>query len=299
MLRSLRFLGFAVVVLFTSIAAVPADEFKPNFFKSSGVKLCYYDVGEGEPVVLLHGFTINSQVNWELSGIVPKLRNDFRVVALDVRGHGGSEKPHDPNKYGAEMIEDVVRLLDHLRIQRAHIVGYSMGGFITNRLLATHPDRLITATLGGAGWGRVEDKPPFLDDLAESLEKGKGISPLLIALTPPGQRPPSEEQLKFANQMLLLTNDQRALAALIRGMPAFAIPRESLEKNKLPVLALIGDRDPFKAGVDAMNGVMPHLKVVVIPGADHMQTFYSPLFVKSLHDFLSAHRLQPVSIRTN
>jgi pimeloyl-ACP methyl ester carboxylesterase len=131
------------------------------------------------------------------------------------------------------------------------------------------------------------------------VEKGKGISPLLIALTPPGQSPPNEEQLKFANQMLLLTNDQKALAALIRGMPAFAIPRESLEKNKVPVLALIGDRDPFKKGVDAMNGVMSHLKVVVIPGADHMQTFYSPLFATSLREFLEAHRLQPVSVKAD
>lgn len=195
------------------------------------------------------------------------------------------------------MVEDVVRLLDHLKIRKAHIVGYSMGGFITNQVVATHPDRIISATLGGAGWGRLEDRPVFLDDLADSLEKGKGIAPLLIALTPPGHEPPSEEDLKFANQMLLLTNDQKALAALIRGIPAFAISKETLEKNKVPTLALIGDLDPFKAGVDAMKGVMANLKIVVIPGADHMQTFYSPIFLKSLRAFLEAHRAQPAAVK--
>jgi hypothetical protein len=135
------------------------------------VKLCYFDVGAGEPVVMLHGFTINSQINWELSGIVPKLRNDFRVIALDVRGHGGSEKPHDPNKYGAEMIEDVVRLLDHLD-PRAHIVGYSME-LHHEPPAGDASQRFITATLGGAGWGRVE-QTDFLDDLAESWRRGRG-----------------------------------------------------------------------------------------------------------------------------
>lgn len=291
-------MGLVVASLASSfaVAASAADpELKPRFFQSNGVRIGYYEVGAGDPVVLLHGFTINSRVNWEMPGILSDLRRDFRVIAVDLRGHGQSEKPREAKKYGMEVVDDVVRLLDHLQIRRAHLVGYSMGGFITSKILTTYPERVISATLGGAGWGRAEDKPPFLDDLAESLEQGKGIGPLLVALTPAGYEPPSEENLKFANQMLNLTNDQKALAAMIRGMPAFAIPRESLEKNHVPTLSLIGELDPLKVGVDAMVGVKPDFKVVVIPKADHMNAFYAPQFTKSLRQFLEVHRLQPAA----
>ena len=267
---------------------------RARFFESNGVKLFYQDEGSGEPVVLLHGFTINGRINWDLPGITRALSRDHRVLTLDARGHGRSEKPHDPAKYGIEMVEDVVRLLDHLKIEKAHIVGYSMGGFITNKLVTTHPERVLTATQGGAGWGRTDDKPSFLDDLAVSLEQGKGITPLLIALHPPDSLPLDEDELKFANRMLTLTNDQKALAALIRGTTGLSVPKEKLLQNRVPVLAIVGERDPMKVGVDAMDGVMSNLKIVVIRGGDHMSTFYDPQFVRSLREFLAAHHARPL-----
>ena len=111
-----------------------------------------------------------------------------RVVAIDCRGHGKSDKPHDTAKYGPQMAEDVIEMMDHLKIKKAHIVGYSMGGMITAKLLTTHPDRLLSATLGGHGGLRDDGPRQFYDELASSLEQGKGFGLLIAALTPP---PPS------------------------------------------------------------------------------------------------------------
>src|SRR4029077_16048978 len=160
--------------------------------------------------------------------------------------------------------EDSVRLLDHLQIKKAHIVGYSMGGVITAKLLVTHPDRMLTATLGGHGGIKEGSDTSFYDQIADSLDQGKGLGALIIRLTPPGQPPPSEEQVKSINAMLLAGNDAKALAAAARGFKELMVPWNKLEANQIPTLALIGDRDPLKKGVDELKGRMTNLKITVI-----------------------------------
>ncbi|MBX7168896.1 MAG: alpha/beta hydrolase [Pirellulales bacterium] len=281
----------------------PADaaakpKLEHRFFDSAGVKIRYVDVGQGEPVLLIHGFTANIEQQWRAPGILDALAKNYRVIALDNRGHGGSGKPHDPKDYGLEMAADPVRLLDHLGIDRAHIVGYSMGGMITNKLLSMHPERFITATLGGMGWVRENDESfAFLGELAESLETKGSIRPLIERLIPPDRPRPTDEQLRAVDQMFMLVNDTKALAAVARAMPALSISEEKIRANQVPVLALIGDADPLEEGVDRLVGVMPHLKVVRIPGADHMQAFGDPLFLKELQAFLAEHALAPAAAK--
>ena len=122
-----------------------------QLFDSSGVDLYYTVSGSGEPVVLLHGFAVQSDLNWRLPGVTRALARDFQVIALDLRGHGRSGKPYEPEQYGLEMAKDVVRLLDHLGIERAHVVGYSLGGFIALKLAMLHPERIISLSALGAG----------------------------------------------------------------------------------------------------------------------------------------------------
>jgi pimeloyl-ACP methyl ester carboxylesterase len=263
-----------------------ADE---GFFDSKGVKIRYTVDGRGEPVLLIHGFTANIEKNWGLPGVQKSLAQDYRVIALDNRGHGKSDKPHDPNQYGAEMVEDAIRLLDHLKIDKAHIVGYSMGAIITLNLLVTHPDRVLSATLGGSGGIRENSSPLFFGILAESLEQGKGIGPLIEVLTPPGKPRPTEEEIKKINQNLISSNDTKALAAVIRGMKNLAVSDAQLKANQAPTLALIGEIDPLKKGVDELKGQLSNLQTVVIDGADHMTAFTRPEFVKELKVFLGKH----------
>ncbi len=296
MKRRVWFLGVLFALAFGS-SSFGAEE---KFFDSNGVKIHYIVEGEGEPVVLIHGFTADIDKNWRTGFfpgapgpmIIPALAKNYQVIALDNRGHGKSDKPHDPKQYGKEMAEDVVRLLDHLKIKKAHVIGYSMGGMITAKLLETHPDRLLSATLGGHGGIREDDdsRSQFYDELATSLEQGKGFGPLLAALTPAGRPKPTPEQIEAINAGLMKANDVQALAAAVRGFPGLAFDPKKLKTNDVPTLAVIGELDPLKKGVDMLQKDMTDLKVVVIPGADHMTAVSNPMFIKSLTEFLARHR---------
>jgi pimeloyl-ACP methyl ester carboxylesterase len=104
------------------------DRVEGHYFESGGVRLHFTDEGSGPPVVLLHGFAVNADLNWRLPGVTQALTPEFRVISLDLRGHGLSGKPHEPEQYGRLMADDVIALLDHLGIEKAHVVGYSLGG---------------------------------------------------------------------------------------------------------------------------------------------------------------------------
>jgi pimeloyl-ACP methyl ester carboxylesterase len=274
--------AFAASVLAAGIVAA-AD----SSFDSAGVRIHYTEEGSGEPVLLIHGYTVNATLQWVNPGIIKGLADRYRVIAFDNRGHGQSGKPHDPSAYGEQMAEDAIRLLDHLKIRKAHIVGYSMGAFLTVELLTTHPDRFLTATLGGAG-AKVVDEA-LLTRIAESLEEGKGIGPLVTALTPQGQQAPPPEQINAISKMILAGNDPLALAAVARSLSAVQPTEAKIRANRVPALALIGEADPLKPSVDAMDGVMPNLKIVVIPKANHITAFADPLFLKTLRAFLEEH----------
>ncbi|MBI4615024.1 MAG: alpha/beta fold hydrolase, partial [Planctomycetes bacterium] len=120
---SLRQLILAAALLLFFVSGAPADE-----FDSAGVTIRYDVRGEGEPVLLIHGLNASARLNWELPGITARLAKNYRVIALDNRGHGGSGRPVGEEEYGVKMAEDAVRLLDHLGVEKAHVVGYSMGG---------------------------------------------------------------------------------------------------------------------------------------------------------------------------
>jgi pimeloyl-ACP methyl ester carboxylesterase len=228
-------------------------------------------------------------MNWKMPGIIKGLAKDYQVIALDNRGHGKSDKPHDPKKYGVEMAEDAVRLLDHLKIKKAHIVGYSMGAIITAKLLTTHPERFLTATLGGHSGLREGADMSFYERLADSLEQGKGLGLMIARLTPPGKPKLTEEQIKVINGILLATNDPKALAAVARNFKELAVSRDKLQTNQVPTLALIGEQDPLKAGVDELKGKMANLTITVIKEADHLSAFGRPEFIKTLQEFLAEH----------
>ena len=256
-----------------------------SFTASDGVEIHYIVEGRGDPVVLLHGITGTAASNWGGAGIIGRLAEEFQVIAVDQRGHGMSGKPHDPASYGERMALDVVDLLDHLRLQQAHVVGYSMGGFITMKLVALAPDRLMSAVVGGAGWSSPElrDQAMF-DALAASLEAGKGGGPLVEFLWP-GDEPPTPEQVQAIGQAMVASNDQMALAAVVRGMPALDVSAELLRINKVPTLNIIGSDDPLKPNADALTSVMKEHRLHVIEGANHMTTLNSPEFLDTVRAF--------------
>jgi pimeloyl-ACP methyl ester carboxylesterase len=168
MRRISRGLAAAAVAILLSagFGALAAQEPTHDFFTTSdGVRIHYMMLGdEGSWVVLVHGYTDSAERMWFRTGIAQALAPNHRVVALDNRNHGQSDTP-EPN--GSGRAEDVLELMDHLGIERAHIHGYSMGGGITGELLASHPERFITAGFGGSG---IRESDPELAELAVSLD---------------------------------------------------------------------------------------------------------------------------------
>ena len=288
-MRKIAFLGILVVTL---LAVAPLAVAEDEFFDSDGVQIHYQVEGEGEPVVLIHGFTASTAANWIGPGIFKALAEDYRVIGIDMRGHGKSGKPHGKENYGAKMSKDVINLLDELGIAKAHIMGYSMGGFITTNILCNYPDRVISAISGGAGWTR----PGGLvsggsNEIAEALENGQGLAPLFAALTPEGAPPMPQEQIDAMNRVLLATNDPLALAGVMRGMAELQVTESQLKANRVPTRAIIGEIDPLKATVDEMEEVMSALDVVVVDGADHMTAFVNPAFLQAARQHLGVNGL--------
>ena len=268
MRRVILFLAALVLALVSTAAAQPA----PASFNSNGVSISYTDRGRGTPVVLLHGFTGSASRHFERSGVIGALETaGYRVIAVDARGHGASGKPRDSAQYGLEQVLDVVRLLDHLSIPRAHVVGYSMGGAVATQLLVRHPERLITVTLIGAGW-EGEDLRAFNDRtmaMADGFARGDA-SGLLGAVSGAGQGEQSAADVAAAVADLFSRNDPALLATIARGMwILWVVPSDQLRAATTPVLAVVGDRDPAIHGVRRMAAVVPNMVVIELPGATH------------------------------
>ncbi len=153
----------------------PANVKHGDLVVADGVRIHWMEAGEGVPVVLLHGYTSCCDAGWFANGVAKELAKDHRVIGIDARGHGRSEKPHDPAKYPADaMPADVIAVLDHLGVKKAHFHGYSMGGGIVAHLMARHPDRFISASFGGSGV-REEDEA-LAKQAAERDPQGPGSS---------------------------------------------------------------------------------------------------------------------------
>lgn len=281
---------FAMVVFFLVAAGVSAQD-GGAFFDSDGVRIHYADRGRGEPVVLIHGFTGSYARHWESPGGIAALtRAGYRAIAMDCRGHGQSGKPKGSGDYGLEMVHDVVRLLDHLGIERAHVVGYSMGGAIVNQLLVRYPDRLLTAPLLGSGWEgeNLGTLTSQMSTLAEGFEN-RDASALIRGVTTSGGEGPTDDEIAALNASLFARNDPDVLAAVARSLPAlYEVPGESLRAVELPVLAIIGEHDSNLEAVTRMAGVLPGLQVVEIPGASHASSVRPS--AEPLLRFLDGHR---------
>jgi pimeloyl-ACP methyl ester carboxylesterase len=280
----IRFAAVVSAFLFLSPFGVAAED---QFFDSNGVKIRYQVQGTGTPVLLIHGFTATIEVQWGVPGILQALAKDYQVITYDNRGHGKSGKPHDSKQYGMEMVEDGVRLLDHLKIKKAHIVGYSMGAMLACKLMTTHPDRCLSVTLGGGGGLREGMDFRFFDLMADSLEQGKGFGLLIAALTPEGGPKPSAEQVKSISDRLSAANDTKALAAAVRSWKELSVTDHKLKANQVPALILIGDKDPLRRRVDDLKPLLNHCQEAVIEGGDHISAFAKPEFTKSLKEFLA------------
>jgi pimeloyl-ACP methyl ester carboxylesterase len=232
-----------------------------HFFSSAGVRIAYADFtapgGDGEPILLIHGFASNHTVNWVNTLWTKTLGHaGFRVIALDNRGHGQSQKLYEPALYHPSLMAgDARRLLDHLGIERADVMGYSMGARIAAHLALAEPARVRSLLMGGLGIHLVEGVGLPLG-IADAME-----APSADVLTDPMQR----MFRLFAEQT---KSDLKALAACIRGS------RQVLSKAEVgsittPTLIAVGGKDDVAGSAHELADLMPNATALDVPGRDH------------------------------
>lgn len=229
--------SFQVLLLLAAAATSAAEN---AFFESDGVRLHYFVEGSGETVVLLHGFSGSAEGLYVKPGTLSALvEAGYRAVALDQVGHGQSEKPYDTARYGLNMVEDVRRLLDHLDVEKAHVVGYSMGSKVANSFRDIYPERLNSITLGGYGWPWQSQQTTY-----------------------------AEAKRRLTSRSILPGNDLDALAAVSMSLYELAPGEDSLRSNEIPAFGIIGDQDTVVPTEDwqKFRDTMHKLRVVVMPG---------------------------------
>lgn len=281
--------SIALFVVMTAGVSFAQDKPSHNFFKTSdGVKIHYMVKGKGVPVILIHGYTGSAEGNWFSNGIADALAKNHMVIAIDCRNHGLSDKPQP---MGPGRAEDVIEMMDHLKIQKAHFHGYSMGGGIVGRLMALVPDRFITAGFGGSG---IQETDPewraklpkdkegrdTQEDEASGRLRAKRASDLGITVE------------ELAKQLQQRQEQQRAaLQAAARAQPAG--PQLDLTRITFPVMAINGEFDRPLAKTVRMHRELRNFTNVVLPGKSHLTAImagYMPQeYLETVVKFINAN----------
>ena len=244
-------------------------------FSHDGVEIAFLDEGEGDPIVLVHGFASNKDVNWVFTSWVSALNQaGRRVVALDNRGHGKSTKLYDIAAYHSSLMAgDALALLDYLGLPRADVMGYSLGARITAFLALAHPERVRSAVLGGLGINMVEGTGPP-EVIAQAL-----LAPNREAVSDPV----GHMYRAFAEKT---RSDLRALAACIEGSRQ-TLSRDAVGRIAVPVLVAVGSDDQVGGSAEALAALIPGAGALVIPGRDHMLAVGDKAFKAGVLDFLN------------
>jgi pimeloyl-ACP methyl ester carboxylesterase len=245
-----------------------------EIFQADGAGIAYTVEGRGDPVLLIHGFASNARTNWiDTRWLSFLTANGFRTIALDNRGHGASEKFYDPNAYsGPVMAEDARRLLDHLEIVKADVIGYSMGARIAAFLALAHPGRVRSAVFAGLGANMIhgvgDPRPIEAALLAQDASTISDTNARAFRL--------------FADQT---KSDRRALAACIMATRD-RIPPAELAALRVPVLVAVGTEDAIAGPPQPLADTIPGAKVLDIPGRDHMKAVGDRVFKEGVLEFL-------------
>jgi pimeloyl-ACP methyl ester carboxylesterase len=288
-LTILATIGIAAVATLSLDAKMKSDQPKDGWFTTSdNIKIHYLTLGDkGSWVVLIHGYTGNAKGNWFDNGIAQALAKNHRVVALDNRNHGQSDKPQ---LNGPGRALDTIELMDHLKIEKAHIGGYSMGGAFTGQLLATHPERFLTAHFGGSGI--TETDPEWIARLPKDHE---GVNPMEQQLS---------HELRIMHAMdngMSKEEAEKLASAPPAARPAAAAPAPGaargpaidLSKLDIPIIIINGEFDRARAKSVRAAREANDVTIVVLPGKQHLSAIVAGSMPKeyldSLVGFINTH----------
>lgn len=251
-----------------------------RFFTTDGVRLRYREVGRGEPIVLLHGYTARLEY---LGDLADSLSRENRVIVLDQRGFGESSKPSDPALFGRKMGDDVVALLDQLNIRRAHLVGHSMGALIAANVAARYPDR--AASVGLIAGPFYPDSAAFAGLSAgwvTALERGEGFKAFLMWILP-GM---PDSVAVGMNAQMLATNDMGSLLAAMRAMGGLVVGRDFAGRIRAPAVIAVGTGDPLYPQSQALATWWPSAQLVLLPEVNHLAIVVRPEVIGALRELV-------------
>jgi pimeloyl-ACP methyl ester carboxylesterase len=255
--------------------------------RNDGVRIAYEVAGAGEPVVLVHGFASDRVQNWRAPGWYQTLNGaGYQVIALDCRGHGESDKPHDPKMYGhTTMADDVIAVMRDAGVSQAFLMGYSMGGYISMSLLIKHPELFSKVVIAGVG-------ASYLDiNAAEAAvadpERRSAIADALLVEDVTAIKNETARNFRlFAEQP---GKDRLALAACMRGSRD-VFTREQLRRSERPVLVVCGEKDVLTGPPDPLAAAFADGRPVTVPNRDHMTTVGDKVYKQKVLDFLCPAR---------
>lgn len=240
-----------------------------------GTRIAYTVRGSGPAVLLLHGFAADQDLNWARPGVIDALAGTGRrVIATDARGHGASDKPHDPDAYaGDSMVRDAKAVLDHLVVEQVDVIGYSMGAMVAARLVPGEP-RTHALVLGGVG---ATVTPP----------RGGSRRPEAIAAALLADDAASIENVAaraFREFADYTGADRVALAALSRSNALrFEVDFDAIT---VPTLVVAGADDALIRSPDELAAKLPSARKLTVTG-DHLGAPYDPAFATAIADFLA------------
>lgn len=291
-----------IAITIPAVLAAQSTRAADEFFDSDGVKIRYVTAGKGQAVVLIHGWMADSSMWGRDSSGNTKLKTTddegFQAIAFDCRGHGRSDKPLQPEKYGVEMARDVVRLLDHLKIEKAHLVGYSSGAFIAGHVAATHPDRVLSVVYAGQAPVVTELIKPNdfaeCETFAKAVEEDKGLGAYIQAVTPADRPKPNDTQANTIAQFMFAGKDVKAIALAGSSFKDLRVSGDQLRKCTAPTLFMRGENESehVKGRVAAVRKLLDRGEVKIVAGGDHMTTLAKPEFADALREFLRTGRVK-------
>jgi pimeloyl-ACP methyl ester carboxylesterase len=251
-------------------------------FTSGGLTLAYDDIqppeGHTGTVLLVHGFATSRAENWRRLGWYGAFeRKGYRIVALDLRGHGESEKPHDAAAYGRNaLVGDIGALMDHLGLGRVDLMGYSMGARLSLQMAISQPERVLNLIVGGVG-GRML-KPP------------SGPAPTMTMAEAMRAEDPQSITEKTMKGFRLFADgqgeDRLALAAFTEGRGGEALTADDLAMITAPTLVVAGSRDEMAGDPQELADAIPGAKSVTLPACDHFSAIPHALYKAAVFDFL-------------
>ncbi|MDW4548080.1 alpha/beta hydrolase [Defluviimonas sp. D31] len=231
-----------------------------SFTTSDGILIRYRVAGAGPPVVLLHGFSMSSGMWWQ-NGVVDALGGRYRLLAPDMRGHGDSDKPHDPARYGRKLVSDVAELISAEAPSGAHVVGFSMGAELSLPLAVDHPAIIRSLYLIASGWS----PPEIVDEYRIHMDWA---------------RERTEQDA---------VDDLDALSAAVDAVDAtVGLPEAQIAAIDLPMSGIVGEFDVERPHLERLARARPDFDLEILPGVDHMGSWKDPRVPGRIARFLDA-----------